>query len=121
LASILAGRIEVVEELATEADVQLDQILPITQIVTEVITNAIKHAYPAGAAGRIIVRSAKVDGGAIRVEVIDEGPGLPHGFDQNAGSLGLRLIRSLAHQLNASIEFQSTGGGVQFRLTLPAA
>jgi len=100
--------------------VEPDRILPLTQIVAEVITNAVKHAYPSGQAGMILVRSRQDDAGTIVVEIVDGGPGFPDGFDaaKDCG-LGFQLIGALATHLGALIEFESGRAGLRFRLTLP--
>ncbi len=121
LASLLTGRIELIEDFETGRRATPDQILPLTQIVSEAVTNAVKHAYPPGRVGRIVVRSRQPRHGGIVVEIADDGPGLPAGFEATSGAgLGLRLMRALAQQLGASIAFESQGVGLTVRVTLPA-
>ena len=58
--------------------------------------------------------------GAVGVEIADNGNGLPKGLDPAIdGGLGFRLLRTLARQLQASIEFNSGNEGMVVRLTLP--
>lgn len=117
---LMAGRITLIEDISAGCHVPADRILPLTQIVVEVITNAIKHAYPNGRSGRIIVRGRCDPTGAVMIEIIDDGPGLPDGFDPRSESgLGFRLIRNLAAHIGAIVEFESRRLGVCFRLTLP--
>ena len=95
LASLLAGRVEVIEDFSPGCEVALQQILPLTQIVSEAITNSVKHAYPAGVCGKILVQSRCDERGGCTVEIADDGPGLPPAFDAGAeGGLGLRLMRA---------------------------
>lgn len=116
----LSGAIELTEDFPPGCLVRTDQILPLTQIVAEVITNALKHAHAGGEGGAIAVRCSQDDRGAMLVEVADDGPGLPAAFDpMTEGGLGFRLVRALARQLGARIEFRSAGPGLRFRLTLP--
>ena len=118
---LLAGRILLIEDIAPGCQVRPDRILPLTQIIVEVVTNAVKHAYPAGRGGRILVRGRRDLAGDVVVEVADEGPGLPAGFDPETDSgLGFHLIRALAGQLGAQVEFEAQHVGLCFRLTLPA-
>jgi two-component sensor histidine kinase len=88
-------------------------------IVTELVTNAVKYAHPAGAPGRIVVRCHEDGEGALRLSVGDDGIGLPEGFDPDRdGGLGLRVVRSLAAQLGADLEFEAAGLGLTVNLVL---
>jgi len=120
LSSLLAGHITMILEASPGCQVKPDRILPLTQIVVEVITNAAKHAYPSGHAGWLLVRSHEDNTGTIVVEIVDDGPGFPDGFDaaKDCG-LGFQLIHALAKHLGALIEFESGRTGLRFRLTLP--
>ena len=119
LSQVLGGRIALIEEVTRGCWVQPDQILPLTQIVSEVITNSVKHAYPSGKAGRILVNCRREADGAIVIRIVDDGPGLPRGFDPEKDSgLGFHLIKALAFQLKAVVEFENLPGGLCFRLTL---
>lgn len=120
LASLLAGRVEVIEDFSSGCQVAPEQVLPLTQIVSEAITNAVKHAYPPGRCGKITVRSCRAEQGGIVVEIADDGPGLPPGLDPAVtGGLGLRLMRALSKQLGGRLEFQSRNPGALVRLTFP--
>jgi two-component sensor histidine kinase len=90
-------------------------------ILGELATNAVKYAHPTGIAGKIEVGCRKESTGTIVVEVCDDGVGLPDGFDpMKSGGLGLRLIRSLADQIEAKIDFVTGVLGLTFVLRLPA-
>lgn len=118
---LLAGRIALIEDIAPDCQAPAEWGLPLTQIVAEVITNAAKHAYPSGRAGRILVRCWRGQIGGVVIEITDDGPGLPDSFeaDQDSG-IGFRLIQALAAQLEAVVEFENRPAGLCFRLTLPA-
>jgi two-component sensor histidine kinase len=119
LSSLLAGRITLVEDISPGCWIAPDQILPLAQIIAEVVTNAIKHAYAEGQAGTIVIHARTDGNGAVVVEIADGGAGLPDGFDITRDSgLGFRLIRALARKLKASIEVQSGRSGFRFRLTI---
>jgi len=118
---LLAGRIALVEDTSPGCRTPPDWILPLTQIIAEVITNAAKHAYPPGRTGRILVSNRRDRTGAVVVEIVDDGPGLPDGFEPEKDSgLGFHLIRAIAAQLDALVEFENRRVGLCFRLTLPA-
>ena len=89
--------------------------------VSEMVMNAIKFAHPAGVAGHLLVGCSRLEA-MIVVEVIDDGVGLPEGFDSKVdGQFGLQLLRSLAGQLKARLEFVDTGVGLCVRLSLPVS
>lgn len=116
------GPIDVVEDCAPGCRVAAEEMLPLTHIVSEVIANAAKHGQSPNRTGSIRVRCRTGDAGSVLVEVIDDGPGLPDGFDpRTGGGLGFRLLRSLGRQIGALIAFHSTAQGLRFRLILPPA
>lgn len=120
-ASGLSGSTEIIEELSADCVVSTDQLLPLAQIVAEVLTNAVKHAAETN--GRaVIVRCRPESFGGVLIEVIDDGPGFPESFDSSdANGLGFHLVRGLSKQLGALATFQSTAHGVRFRLSLPGS
>jgi PAS domain S-box-containing protein len=94
----------------------VDRAIPCGLVLNELITNALKHAFPGGRRGTIRVSLGEIGGGRIRLRVDDDGKGLPPGFDiQRATSMGLQLVCTLAEQLEA--ELTVTGGaGTSFQL-----
>lgn len=118
----LSGGSRLVERFAADCAVRPEHVLPLTQIVAEVVTNAIKHAHTAGEPGVITVSCARDEDGDLLVEVDDDGPGLPATFDPRTdGGLGFRLLRSLGKQVGGAIAFDSSRQGTHFQLTLPPA
>ncbi|HEV2363692.1 MAG TPA: sensor histidine kinase [Caulobacteraceae bacterium] len=90
-------------------------------IVTELVINAIKYAHPAGAPGRIEVACREHPDGRLEVSVADDGVGLPEGFDPAAdGGLGMRVVRSLARQMDAEVRVANHGLGLTIRVAVPA-
>jgi two-component sensor histidine kinase len=93
-------------------------LLPLTQIVAEAVTNAVKHAVR-DRAETILVCARQDADGAILVEVIDSGPGLPADFEPDrSGGLGLRLMRALSRQMGATLQFERRPVGMAVRVTL---
>jgi two-component sensor histidine kinase len=90
-------------------------------IVNELLINAIKYAHPAERVrGRIELGCRRGPGG-LEVWVIDDGVGLPDGFDPHVSSgLGMRTMRAIARKIGARIEFDSSCLGVAARVLLPA-
>jgi two-component sensor histidine kinase len=98
------------------------QIVPLSLIVTEVVTNALKYAHPAGVPGKIEIGCRKQADGSLVVEIADDGVGLPEDFDLTTdGGIGARTIRVLARQLQAEFDFGSSPIGLRFTLCIPPA
>jgi two-component sensor histidine kinase len=96
----------------------LDTTIPLALIVTEAITNAFKHAFPDGRTGTISVEGVQAENQTI-IRIADDGVGLPAGWEElQARSLGLKLMRVLAEQVEARLSFKSDGGTV-IELVLP--
>jgi two-component sensor histidine kinase len=97
-----------------------DRAIGLALVVTELVGNAAKHAYPGGEHGLIWVRLARAVGETARVSVRDEGVGLPPDFeiDGKAG-LGMRLIKALAKQAHAPFRIERHVRGTEFILEIP--
>jgi PAS domain S-box-containing protein len=90
---------------AAEVSLPISAAIPCGLIVNELISNALKHAFPEGRQGRIAVDLRNEEGRTIVLSVRDDGVGLPVEFDlERAATLGLQLVRLLADQLGAEIE-----------------
>jgi PAS domain S-box-containing protein len=95
----------------------LDRAVPCALVVNELVSNALKHAFPNGAAGEIYVILRSGGEGRITITVGDTGVGLPEGFNvQTSNSLGLRLLDTLVRQLRGSVDY-STGRGTEFHVS----
>lgn len=93
--------------------VPLSQAVPLSLIVTEVVSNAYKHAFPGNRRGRIEVSFRRDAAGGV-VEVTDDGVGLDTTAGR-AGSIGLNLINALAAQLGGEVKVRS-GAGTRFEV-----
>jgi PAS domain S-box-containing protein len=98
----------------------IDQAVPCGLIVNELVSNALKHAFPDGRQGGIrVVLGA--DEGLLALAVSDDGIGLPEGFDHRTStSLGLQLVNSLVSQLDGEIMLEP-GQGTGFKVTFPVS
>ena len=94
-------------------DMQINTDIAITcmQIISEIVSNSIKHAFRKGDTGRINVRLVRVKGKAgdkgrrISVEVEDNGRGLPESFDiVSDKSCGMGIVSALASQIGGKIK-----------------
>ena len=89
----------------------IDSAVPCGLVVNELVSNSLKYAFPEGRSGQIRIELKGGDSRHIRLEVSDDGVGLPEGLDiYSTKSLGFRLVRTLADQLGASMEIESKRG-----------
>jgi two-component sensor histidine kinase len=95
---------------AEEISIDIDRAIPVGLIINELLTNALKYAFPAGRKGEIILECVK-EGDKIRLTVSDNGVGLPPGIDlSRSDTLGLRIVNALATQLAGTITLTRGGG-----------
>ncbi len=88
-----------------------DVALPCGLIVNELLSNAFKYAFPGGKTGMIRVVLRRGAHGKVQLLVRDDGVGLPPGLDWNASpTLGLRLVQTLARQLDAEVKTSGRKG-----------
>lgn len=111
------GRIRLSTDLQP-VSMEIDQAVPCGLILNELVTNALKHAHPGQGGGTIRVSLRLREDRICLIEVGDDGAGLPNDFDAaGSRSFGLRLIRTLARQLDGEIEFAALRPGTLARLT----
>jgi PAS domain S-box-containing protein len=116
--SFVTGR-EITTKMEAEGiELSLDIAVPCGLIINELVTNALKYAFPNGKPG---VRGEKLceirvsmdqEDSTYTLVVSDNGVGLPKNIDwREANSLGLRLVRMLGeHQLGGEIELDKSRG-----------
>jgi two-component sensor histidine kinase len=89
----------------------VDAAIPCGLIVTELISNSLKHAFIDGREGLININFFTSDSGMLTLIVRDNGIGLPSCIDlQNADSLGMKLVGALVNQLSGKIDVDNTFG-----------
>ena len=102
-------------------ELPLDVATPLGLIVNELVSNSLKHAFACRDGGTVTV-TLKVSEGLYRLEVADDGIGLPQSGEPYRPSLGRRLVDSLVHQLGGSLQTNSVPEqGTTWRLTFPLA
>jgi PAS domain S-box-containing protein len=89
----------------------VDTAIPCGLIVTELVSNSLKHAFVDGREGSINIKLFTDDYGILTLIVKDNGIGLPHHIDlRHVDSLGLKLVGALVKQLVGKVEVDSTFG-----------
>lgn len=87
-------------------------------IINELVTNAIKYAYPGDADGTICVYVTCVDD-TVEIVVEDDGVGMPREASEDSGGLGQRLVRSLAAQLGGRFGCNADPSGTSCTVVFP--
>jgi two-component sensor histidine kinase len=97
----------------------VEKAIPCGMILSELVTNALKYAYPHGGAGKLLIGLSETPQGLVTLSVSDQGCGLPQDLDfENPTSLGLEVVTILAEQLGGTVEVQSNPG-VRFSVVFP--
>jgi len=96
-----------------------DKAVSLGVIVTELVTNACKYAYPDGVGGEIRVLLRRDGDDIFLLAVEDDGCGMPAEATPKGTGLGTKLIRAMAQSLHSAVEYEPRTPGV--RATLRAA
>ena len=113
-----SGRITL-EVQADDVFLGIDAAVPCGLMLNELISNALKHAFPDGRSGQLRVELRRNAVRQVSLTVRDNGVGLPPGFNLlETDSLGMQLVGTLADQLNGTLEIHSQGG-TEFIITFP--
>ena len=108
------------ERISIRADVDniflsLDTVTPCGMIISELVSNSLKYAFPEERKGEITIEFHSTGHGEVKLRISDNGIGLPKGLDfRSAKSLGFKLIRKLTEdQLRGTAELEG-GKGTAF-------
>ena len=99
----------------TPVELTIERAVPCGLILNELLTNAFKYAFPGGRPGKIQIGLRQPAPATLELTIEDDGVGYTP--TPNAQSLGLRIVRILANQLDAAIQ-QSPPPGTRLTLTL---
>jgi PAS domain S-box-containing protein len=97
--------------------IEADVAVPLGIVLTELVTNAVKYAFPAPASGTIVVELQRGEPGRAKLVIRDDGIGMLH---HREGSLGYGLVRSLVQQINGDIDIKNDAG-LTVTISFPAA
>jgi PAS domain S-box-containing protein len=91
----------------------IDRAIPWGLIINELVSNALKHAFPDNRSGEISIRIRLDEDDWFALTVADTGVGMPPDLDfKNTGTLGMQLVNMLTLQLNGHIFMEGTTGTV---------
>ena len=103
---------EVIVDAATAGRVGL--------LVSEILTNAFRHAFVGRETGLVETRVQRLSGGVVRIQVADDGVGLPEGSDwPTSGNLGSKIVGALLAGLEAKHAVTTSAGGTTVTIDLP--
>jgi len=89
----------------------IDQAVPCGLVVSELVVNALKHAFPEGRSGRLQVALTLSEGDVVCLSVCDDGVGLDTAAMLETGrSLGWQLVNDLVNQLEGELAVESHSG-----------
>ncbi|MGB6065648.1 MAG: ATP-binding protein [Desulfomonilaceae bacterium] len=116
--SIIGKRIEIRQEIK-ELQLGIDKAVPLGFILTELVSNCYKHAFPERSHGQIAVSLRHAGQENLELVVRDDGIGLPEDVDlEKPTSLGYHLIGIFVKQLNGEMEILSQKG-TEVRVSFP--
>ena len=87
--------------------ISADQAIPLGLAMTELVTNAVKYAFPSPRSGTIVAQVRRPQPGRIELVIQDDGIGMA---GVREGSLGYGLVRSLVEQLKSDVDIRSEAG-----------
>ncbi|MEZ4598163.1 MAG: histidine kinase dimerization/phosphoacceptor domain -containing protein [Syntrophotaleaceae bacterium] len=101
-----------------EIPMDIQQVIPCGLLITELVSNALKHGFPGDRSGTVNVSLLHRDD-RFCLEVRDDGIGLPQDLDlDKPNSLGMQLVRALTLQLDGTLE-QVRGNGTLIKVVFP--
>jgi len=90
--------------------------IPLGLILNELLTNSLKHAFPEGKEGKIIIEMHREHNGRFKLSVSDNGIGFPENLDiENMESLGMKIVTSLTEQIEGELKLER-GTGTKFTI-----
>ncbi len=91
--------------------ISADQAVSVGMVVTELVTNAFKYAYPDGSRGEIRVRLKQIDPTTALLSVEDDGVGMSADMAPKGTGLGSRIIKARALSLGSGLVYQTNAAG----------
>jgi two-component system, sensor histidine kinase PdtaS len=119
-ASMIANREELtLAAVVDDTSMNSDMSVSLGLIVTELVINAIKHAFPADVSHGEIIVSFAAEGEAWLLSVSDNGVGMPVGEDSAKPGLGTGIVDALSKQLGASVTVRQAKPGTRVEIRHP--
>jgi PAS domain S-box-containing protein len=108
-----------IDSTLSSLSLSMEIAIPIGLILTELLSNALKHAFPHDRKGEIHVVFSRETPGTLTLKVCDNGAGLPEDIDiSSLQTLGLELVTMLTHQVKGTVEIDRSSG-TAVKITFP--
>lgn len=109
-----------IEVKTEQIELSVHRAIPCGLILNELISNALKYAFPEGRRGVIVIHFGHGRAGQLLLSCRDDGVGMPEGLNwQTSDSLGLKIVNILAKQLDGNLVVDRSGRGTYFELQFP--
>ncbi|MCX5815901.1 MAG: PAS domain S-box protein [Proteobacteria bacterium] len=114
------GEIDLIIQIDSDVYVDINKAIPCGLVLNELISNALKHAFPGDKPGKLEIIIRETKNTEIEIVVRDNGLGVPDDVDiHQPPSVGLHLVNGLViNQLDGQIEV-IRGAGTEFRIKFP--
>ncbi len=105
-----------------QLELDVDTAVPIGLIVNELLTNALKYAFPNERKGNIKIKLERVNADVLSLEVVDNGVGKTDNEKPLGTGFGSQLVKLLTQQLNGKMKEQNDNGtSVLFEFNIKSA
>lgn len=114
----ITGRVTLEVE-TNNVQLAIDNAIPCGLILNELVTNALKYAFPGERTGKLEIRFKPIDNNRLELTVKDDGVGIPEDMDiETCESLGFQLVNILTCQLEGNIAVERNEG-TTFKIVFP--
>lgn len=104
---------------AHEIELPINEAIPCSLIINELVSNSLKHGFPNHASGNIGIGVQQLPDRQVELRITDDGVGIPESVNlDRTGTLGLQLVHLLARQLNGTLRVHRAQP-TSFTLTFP--
>ena len=100
-------------EKMEDLHLDINRAIPLGLIINEIVSNSLKHGFPASKKGEVRITLKSTDEGKVVLKIKDTGIGIPDGIEmENPQTLGLQLVNALVSQIGGRIELMKQKGTV---------
>ena len=112
------ARRQIVTKIDKGVHMTIDLAIPVGLIAHELVTNSLKHSGERKSETLVTITFSANDG-TCELSIADQGQGLPRRLDpENSQTMGLRLVRILANQIQGKVSIRKDGGSELNRISL---